>query len=209
VVDQFPLSLPFGALSTNRFAHVGGSADLDFTAIGPTYEQVRGARLMGSWLGYRGLGATDSDFQIGTGALRVYAPVSRQHAFAFRVLAREVFGESGDGVPLYYLPRLGSTEGLRGDKGWRYRDRAVLAGSAEWRYQVWWHPGDPHYRLDAFLFADRGAVGSSLGAIDQDDFMTTPGIGLRFMDHGVGKAEGYLAFGGDKTRVGLKLGASF
>jgi hypothetical protein len=209
VVDQFSTSLPFGALSTNRFARAGGELDFDFTSIGATYEQVRGARLLTSWTGFRGLGETSSDFQIGSGDLRVYVPFSRQHAVALRGIVHEVFGESGDGVPIYYLPRLGSTEGMRGQKGWRYRDRGVLAASAEWRYQVWWHPGDPHYRLDAFVFADHGAVGSSVRDIAWEDFHTTPGIGLRFMSHGVGKAETYLALRGDKPRVGLKLGASF
>jgi hypothetical protein len=209
VQDQFDAALPFGALSTERFARAKGSLELDLTWIGPTYRQLKGARLITSWSGYRGIDETDSEFQIGSGDLRIYLPISRQHAFALRGLAHRVYGEEGNGVPIYYLPRLGSSEGLRGQKGWRYRDRAVIAGMAEWRYQVWWHPGDPDYRLDAFVFADHGAVGSSLSGIEWEDFKTTPGFGLRFMDHGVGKAETYLAFRGDELKGGVKLGASF
>jgi hypothetical protein len=209
VQDRFATSLPFGATGTERFGRAKGSLDLDFTWIGPTYRQMKGVRLITSLSAYRGLDDTDSEFRIGSGDLRVYVPISRQHAFAIRGLAHEVFGEEGSGVPIYYLPRLGSSDGLRGQKGWRYRDRSVLAGMAEWRYQVWWHPGDPNYRLDAFVFADHGAVGPSLGAIEWADFKTTPGFGLRFMDGGVGKAETYVAFRGDTPRVGLKFGRSF
>jgi hypothetical protein len=125
-------------------------------------------------------------------------------------MATEVFREEGDGVPLYLLPRLGSTEGLRGFRGWRFRDRAVLTAMAEWRYQVWWHPGDPQYRVDAFLFADHGAVGSSLDAIERGDFVTTPGIGLRFLDRGIAKLETFVAFNGDdRIKGGVKMRASF
>lgn len=80
---------------------------------------------------------------------------------------------------------------------------------AEWRYQVWWHPGDPIYRLDGFAFVDHGAVGSSLGSIRREDFLTTPGLGIRFVNRGIGKLETYVAFGGDENRVGLTLGTSF
>jgi hypothetical protein len=208
VQDQFVEALPFGALGTDRFAHVGGSIDLDFTAIGRS-DRLRGVRALGSWTGYRGLSDTDSEFQIGTGDLRLYLPVVTRHELALRGLAIETFGEEGFGVPLYHMPRLGSSEGLRGVRGWRYRDRSVVSAMAEWRYQVWWHPGDPQYRVDAFVFADHGAVGSSLGSIGRDDFITTPGIGLRFLDRGDAKVETYLAFGGDDTRVSLKLKASF
>jgi hypothetical protein len=209
VVDQFADALPFGALGTDRFAHAGASLDVDFTSVKSRTEQLHGVRLIGSWSGYRGFDETDAEFHIGSVDVMGYLPVSRQHAFALRGLAHDVFGEEGFGVPLYYLPRLGSTEGLRGQKGWRYRDRSVIATMAEWRYQVWWHPGDPNYRVDAFVFADRAAVGPSLSAIHWEDFKTTPGVGVRFMDHGVGRVEAYLAFRGDKPRAGLKLGASF
>src|SRR5207302_4558330 len=105
----------------------------------------------------------------------------------------------------YYVPGLGSTQGLRGQKGWRYRDLAMLAAQGEWRYQVWWSPMNPRDRIDAFAFVDHGAVGPSLRAIAQDSFITTPGIGLRFVSRGVAKVETFLAFGGDKPRAGLKL----
>jgi hypothetical protein len=206
--DTFAGDLPFGAIGTERFARVEGELDVDFTSI-VRGDRLSGVRALAGWSGYRGLSDTDSDFQIGSGDLRVFVPISQRHELALRGLASEVFAERGEGIPLYLLPRLGSSEGLRGQKGWRYRDRAMIAAMAEWRYQVWWHPGDPTYRVDAFVFADHGAVGPSLGDIEGPDYVTTPGIGLRFLDRGIAEVETFLAFGGDKPRAGLKLRASF
>jgi hypothetical protein len=206
--DTFAGDLPFGAVGTERFAHVDGQLDLDFTSL-VRGERLGGVRALAGWSAYRGVSETDADFNLGSGDLRAYVPISQRHELALRGLAMDAFGEQGNGVPLYLLPRLGSSEGLRGQKGWRYRDRAVIAAMAEWRYQVWWHPGDPDYRVDAFVFTDHGAVGSSLGDIEGPDYVTTPGIGLRFLDKGIAQVETFVAFGGDAPRAGLKLRASF
>lgn len=206
--DTFEGALPFGAVGAERWAHLNGQVDVDFTAVVQS-DRLRGVRALAGWSGYRGVSDTDADFQVGSADLRAYFPVTARHEIALRGLASEVFAESGDGVPFYHLPRLGSTEGLRGMRGWRFRDRAVLAGMAEWRYQVWWHPGDPEYRVDAFVFADHGAVGPSLGDIGRSDFVTTPGIGLRFLEHGIARVEAFLATGGEDLRASVKLRASF
>lgn len=209
VQDAFADVLPFGALGTDRYGRLRGDVDVDFTRVGPTYNQLRGVRMTAEWSGYRGVSGTTAGFQRGRGDVRVFWPLSKQHAIALRGLAEEIFAQTGAGVPLYHVPALGGSQGLRGQKGFRYRDLALLAAQGEWRYQVWWHPGDPGYRLDAFAFVDHGAVGPSLRSIASDDFITTPGLGFRFMSHGVGKVETFLAFGGDKPRAGLKLGTTF
>jgi hypothetical protein len=206
--DTFAGALPSGAVGTERFASLSGQLDIDVTRV-VRGDRLSGVRALGGWSGYRGLSDTDAEFQIGSADLRAYVPVSQRHELALRGMAVDVLGERGNGVPLYLLPRLGSTEGLRGQRGWRYRDHAVLAAMAEWRYQVWWHPGDPEYRVDAFIFADHGAVGPSLGDIEGPDFVTTPGIGLRFLDRGIAQVETFFAFGGDDPKAGLKFRASF
>jgi hypothetical protein len=182
---------------------------VDYTSIRSRGEQMQGTRLIAGWSGYHGVSATEADFQVGSGDLRFYLPVTRQNGIALRGIATQVFAQSGAGVPIYYLPQLGSSQGLRGQKNFRYRDLAMLAAQGEWRYQVWWSPMNPHDRLDAFAFVDRGAVGPSLREIAQDSFITTPGIGLRFVRGGLPKVETFLAFGGDKPRAGLKLGTTF
>ena len=209
VQDVFAGALPFGAVGTHRFMRADADLDLDFTSVGGPF-QLRGVRLVTDWSGFRGVDEGDPDFQIASTDLRVYLPLNSRHAFALRGYAADAFGESNGAVPIYYLATVGGSEGLRGQKGYRLRDRAALIGMAEWRYQVWWHPGDPIYRVDAFAFVDHGAVGSSLGSIESSDFLTTPGIGIRFVNRGLTSVETFLAFGGDATpRIGFKLGASF
>ena len=206
--DRFCCTLPYGSTGTDTWARVDAALDLDFTWIGGPY-QLHGARLLTEWSGYRGRDGTDSRFQIGSTDLRIFLPLNDRQAFALRGLAMDTFGEEGNGIPLYYLPALGGENGLRGQTSWRLRDKALLAGMAEWRYQIWWHPGDPIYRLDGFAFVDHGAVGSSLDAIAAGDFDTSRGLGIRFVSHGIGKVEGFVALGGDNARVGFNLGASF
>ena len=95
------------------------------------------------------------------------------------------------------MPALGSEDGLRGFRSWRFRDRAMAAVMAEWRYRVWYHPGDPTWRLDAAVFADHGAVAPSLRELA--DFQTTPGAGLRLI-----KA-GYTVVGGGDSVAAVEL----
>jgi outer membrane protein assembly factor BamA len=169
---------------------------------------MRGARARADWQAYRGLRSTDPSFQLVDGDLRLYLPMSARHALALRGLAGSALGVHG-GVPLFHLFALGDDEGLRGQKGQRLRDRALLAGMAEWRYRVWWSPTWPAWRVDGFAFVDEGAVGASLDAIRASDFTGTPGIGLRLLHDGAALAEAYLGFGGDKPRVGARLGVTF
>lgn len=206
--DVFAPALPLGVRADSRYARGEAAVDVDFTTVGGAY-QMLGARLLLGWGLYRDLEPTDAHFQRASADLRTYLPVTARHAVALRGMAVEHFAESGAGVPFFYLPALGDDDGLRGHRSWRFRDRALLAAMAEWRYQVWYHPGDPRYRLDGFAFVDHGSVAPSLGALDWNEFETTPGLGLRFMDRGVGLLEGFVAFGGEGTRFGIELGTSF
>jgi hypothetical protein len=91
-----------------------------------------------------------------------------------------------------------------------FRDSALAAGTAEWRYRVWYHPGDLIYRLDAMAFVDHGMVAPSLRDVTWRDAETTPGIGLRFVKDGLGLAEGFAAWGGEQgMRWGFQLGSTF
>ncbi|MBW3535359.1 MAG: hypothetical protein KY453_09115, partial [Gemmatimonadetes bacterium] len=87
-------------------------------------------------------------------------------------------------------------------------ENAMLAATLEWRYEVWFHPGDAHLRAEGFAFVDHGGVGPTLDRVDT--FETTPGLGLRFIDRGVSLVEVYAAWGGDRSpRFDIELGATF
>jgi hypothetical protein len=206
--DVFPELFP-GDEETDRFAHVGAAATYDLSRVNADY-QLTGAWLNAGWRLFRGIDDTDARFQVGTADLQLFAPINRRHAVALRGLAADTWGESGDGIPFYHMPALGSEQGLRGFRSWRFRDRALAAAMAEWRYRVWYHPGDPTYRLDASAFVDHGAVAASLGDLRAPDFETTPGFALRLMKEGFAMVGGYVAFGGDDTaRWGLDFETAF
>jgi hypothetical protein len=166
--------------------------------MGPEYQQS-GARAIADWRFFNGIGDTEARFHVASAELQLFAPLSRRHAFALRGLAAETWGESGSAVPFYHLPSLGSERGLRGFRSWRFRDHALASATAEWRYRVWYHPGDPTYRVDANAFVDHGMVAPSLGDLRLGDFETTPGIGLRLIRPGAGTLGGYVAFNGDES----------
>ena len=198
-----------GDEETDRFGHVGAAATYDLTRVNADY-QLTGAWLNAGWRIFRGIDDTDARFQVGTADLQLFAPVGRRHAVALRGITAETWGESGDGIPFYLMPTLGSEQGLRGFRSWRFRDRALAAAMAEWRYRVWYHPGDPTYRLDASAFVDHGAVAPSLADLRARHFETTPGFGLRLMKAGFALIGGYVAFGGDdQARWGLDFETAF
>jgi hypothetical protein len=200
---------PRFATGRDRFARGAADLDLDFTRLAAG-DQLSGARLLGGWNLYRGIDDTEARFQTGRAELRLFAPVSTRHALALRGMVAETFGEEGGAVPFYHLHALGDDDGLRGFRSWRFRDQALAAGTAEWRYRIWYHPGDLIYRLDAMAFVDHGMVAPSLDELSWSGAETTPGIGLRFVKDGFGEAEAFVAFGGEqRARWGFQLGSTF
>jgi hypothetical protein len=205
--EVFSPSSLFGLEERTEFVRVDGGARLDGTHL--TALQQRGWTVEGAWQYYDGIRDTDASFHRIAGDARAFVPASDRQLFALRLLAEDHVGEKGRGVPFTHLAYLGDDHGLRGYSGRRFRDEALLAAQLEWRYQVYWHPGFPDKAVEGFVFTDAGTVGSSLGAIRWDDVRYTPGIGLRYVHAGEGKAEAFLAHGGGRWRVGAAFGRTF
>lgn len=196
----------FGVAEETSYWRGGAALELDRTRARAL--QLVGYRVLGRYDVLRGAGQTDSDFQRVQADARMYLPFTGRHLLAARLLAEDHLAEGGQGVPFYRLAMLGDDDGLRGYTSRRFRDRALLAAMIEWRYEIWFHPGDEQYRLEGFAFVDHGGVGPSLSEVEA--FETTPGLGIRFIDRGLSRVEVYAAWGGDKApRFDLELGASF
>ena len=196
----------FGVTEETSYWRGGGELDVDWSRAETL--QLTGFRAVGRYDVFRGAGDTDSDFHRATADARLYVPLTGRHLVAARVLAQDHLAEEGGGVPFHRLAMLGDDDGLRGYTSRRFRERALAAASLEWRYEVWFHPGDAQYRIDGFVFVDRGGVGPSLDDIEA--FETTPGLGLRFVQGGITWVETYVAWGGDKSpRFDIELGATF
>jgi len=77
---------------------------------------------------------------------------------------------SGNGVPFFDMPMIGSGQTLRGFDNFRFRDKNALLLSLEYRYRIW--PA-----LDFGLFVDEGQVAPRLGDLAWNGFHT--GYGTR------------------------------
>ncbi len=84
--------------------------------------------------------------------VRHYIPLaSRYRTLALRVVASSDRVPRGDFVPFYLLESLGGINGVRGFEDFRFRDRNLLLGSAEYRW-------DPAEFLQMVAFYDSGKV---------------------------------------------------
>jgi hypothetical protein len=205
--EVFPQSSLVGLGERLRFIRGEAAVTLDRTRI--RRNQVLGHRAEVAMASYHGLGATDSGFRSVRADLAAYLPVNIRQALAFRLLAMDHFGERGAGVPFYLLAELGDDDGLRGFRGQRFRDRAMAAVQAEWRWETYYHPGSERVGVEAFVFGDAGMVASSFGELDRSPLRVTPGVGLRAIFTANRLAEGFLAFGGDNVRLSGSLSVTF
>ncbi len=91
------------------------------------------------------------------------------------VLALRAFGcGASERTPLFDLCLYGAGSDLRGYEIGRYRDRAMAAVQAEYRFPL-------GGRFGAVAFAGTGKVAASFGAIDSEPTLPSFGVGLRWL----------------------------
>ena len=103
--------------------------------------------------------------------LRKYYSVSRLNTLAFQFMSRSTIGN----VPLRELPRLGSSNLMRGFFTGRIRDKSYTAGQTEFRFHIWrWLYGS--------TFGAIGLMGASFSSYEPKyDMLYSGGAGLRFL----------------------------
>ncbi|MDX1672821.1 MAG: BamA/TamA family outer membrane protein [Balneolaceae bacterium] len=90
---------------------------------------------------------------------------------AFRSQVRKVAPLTGEDIPFYNRPSLGSSRDLRGYRGDRFRDDGSLLLTLEYRYPIWDF-------ADLVLFADEGQVFHDFSDIALDRFHGNYGFGF-------------------------------
>lgn len=167
---------------------------------------TRGVFVMGAADVYRSTDDFDFDWLHWMGEAQLHVPLgSDWHVLSFRAVAEEADPKDEDGIiPFEYLPTLGGSETLRGFDSWRWRDRAALSGTFEFRYRIW----QEHARnsptpsvIETALFYDSGTVGPSLDDLDLDHMETSYGMVIRMylLDQPVFTAG--FGLGGDAPRL--------
>ena len=171
-------------VSTESIALPGGptlpaqDADIRTAALGPRvhydsrdnpFYPRRGMQIQGVASFYDDSVGGNRTYQGYQGWINRYSAVGARHVFAWHAGACGVAGS----VPFYDLCMLGKSQDLRGYTVGRYRDRAMIAGQAEWRSELWW-------RFGGTVFAGAGEAVPDFGALNWDDALPGGGVGLRF-----------------------------
>lgn len=144
---------------------------------------TRGVFLMGAADAYRSTDDFDFEWLHWKAEAQAHLPLgSEWHILSLRATAEEADPSEEDGViPFEYLPTLGGSSSLRSFDSWRWRDRAAISGTAEFRYRIWEeHSPDPSPAvIETALFYDVGKVGPSLDDIETGDLESSYGMVLR------------------------------
>jgi Omp85 superfamily domain len=125
---------------------------------------------------FDGLGGKAYDFVRVTGDARWYHPLfDPRGVLALRALASAETPGPGAKVPFYLEQTLGGNEILRGFAPHRFRDRALAALSAEYRWRM-------NSYLDVGPFVDAGTVGPGLAKLAVRNLEVSGGVraGLRY-----------------------------
>ena len=101
---------------------------------------------------------------------RKFIPVSNLNTLAFQFMNRTTIGD----VPLREMPRLGSSNLMRGFFTGRFRDKSFTAAQSEFRFHIWrWLYGS--------AFGAVGIVGESISSYESNNTRYAGGAGLRFL----------------------------
>ena len=126
-----------------------------------------------AFLRYNLFGAPEDRFSKTSVDLRYYQPT-----FKDQVLAFQVFGINGAGpVPFNLMAEMGGEVIMRGFYRGRYRDNALFATQAEYR----WLPFPFSKRFGAAVFASYGNVADRWQDLGQTDWKWAAGGGIRFL----------------------------
>ena len=165
-----PATAP-GLGASPTFVRTEGTAAIDWRPA-PMYAR-RGGLYAVSLTNFGDLDDTFS-FQRLDGEVVQHLPILRETwVISLRARVQTVL-DSGDTVPYFLLPQLGSGRTLRAYSTGRFRDRHSLLTSAEFR----WIPS--RLAMDMAVFYDAGKVANRRGDLNFEDMVDDWGIGARF-----------------------------
>jgi hypothetical protein len=135
--------------------------------------------------------------------LRLYLPLgSKRHVIATRALGSLDQPDGGGRVPFYLQSSLGGSHVLRGYPSFRFRDEALVAVSAEYRFEI-------IPRLELAAFYDAGQVAPDVSDFRLSDLRTGWGGGVRLKSRRKVIVRFDVARSREATRYLVKLNSSF
>lgn len=189
----------FGADERLRFVRFGARGELDLThRVG---FQDRGVRLLAGATRFAGTGGTATSFHKVHFEGEGLVPLNLRQLVALQARTELTRG-GGDRIPFYHLAGLGGETTAIGYPDTRFRDRDMLALTAEWRYEIW---RDIHnsLRVESFLYFGEGAVAPRLGDIAARDWHDSYGFGFRVARTEALLGMVYLGFSDESAQFGV------
>ena len=196
--------------STSELAPLVAQEDLYLTsALGAMFlydtRDYEVATYRGTWVrgdamfANKGLGGlqTFNDFDL---AANQYVPLSAHSVLALRAKLCDVTS----GAPVWEYCLFGLDSDLRGYLAGRYRDRALGAAQAEYRFPIW-------QRFGGVAFAGAGEVAPDFNKLNWNDMLASGGAGLRYLIPGFARlnAGAEYAVGKNGGAFYLRLGEAF
>jgi hypothetical protein len=165
-----PQTLP-GLGTTTTYVHSQGTVGFDWRTS-PGYSR------RGGFYGVTFHDYTDRDEKFGFQQIDYEAiqhiPILREAwVISLRALARTTSPKTGQQVPFFLMPYVGSGHTLRGFLSHRFRDNNALILNAEWRIMA-------NRFLDTAVFYDAGKVAARRQDLDFNGLKSDYGIGVRF-----------------------------
>lgn len=148
----------------------------------------------------RGAVGSDFSYESYTLAINHFRQVGENKVLAFHVSGCRVTGR----VPFFDLCLFGTGNDLRGYEGGRYRDKAMFAAQAEFRWRFW-------KKFGLVTFVGVGAVAKDFGEFKGDELLPAGGAGLRYLaseEYGVNVSVDF-AVGKDISAFYFRIGEAF
>ena len=200
VPDRYtPDELP--GLGRTRFAVVRAGVGYDGRGWDGLWRRGVLARIGGELHG--GLDGTPADFGAWEAEAEALFPITSHQHLTLRGRGRAVMGGEGE-VPFTRLPALGGGATLRSYEWGRFRDRTVVAGSVEWRWELWRDLRE-RGRIHALLFLDRAAAAPAFSNLAEARTSVGIGLGGRWLRDV--RAAAWMAFGEEGARLSGFIGA--
>jgi outer membrane protein assembly factor BamA len=114
--------------------------------------------------------ANDFSFEALRLTFSQYFEIKPGHVLAYNVHACSVWGDA----PFFDLCTFGSANTLRGYVAGQYRDYAMAAIQAEYRWKL-------NKKIGLVFFAGVGAVAADLGKLGEDGWLPSAGVGVRYV----------------------------
>lgn len=137
----------------------------------------KGFFVEGGFLHYDERFGSDYSFQNYFGDFRYYQPTFKNQILAYQLLVNTSIPVNSSEVPFNQLSLMGGESLMRGYYLGRYRNNALVATQAEYRFL----PFPFSKRFGATIFGGLGTVGPSLMDLKLDQLRTSVGLGARFL----------------------------